>query len=95
MAVHPKGKGGIYWYDFRFAGQRHQGSTKTTSRTVALRAEEQRRRELEVGYNNVKEVRKNRVRMLEEIIADYLDGYRVRYPLTPPETASSQTMSGR
>ena len=79
MAVHPKGKGGIYWYDFRFAGQRHQGSTKTTSRTVALRAEEQRKRELEAGYNNVKEVRKNRVRMLDEIINDYLDGYRVRY----------------
>lgn len=79
MAVHPKGKGGIYWYDFRFAGQRHQGSTKTTSRTVALRAEEQRRRELEAGYNNVRQVRKNRVRMLEEIINEYLEGYRVRY----------------
>jgi integrase len=79
MAVHPKGKCGIYWYDFRFAGQRHQGSTKTTSRTVALRAEELRRRELEAGYNNVREIRKNRVRMLEEIITDYLDGYRVRY----------------
>ncbi|GGG89668.1 site-specific integrase [Silvibacterium dinghuense] len=79
MAVHPKGKSGIYWYDFRFAGQRHQGSTKTTSRTVALRAEEQRRRELEAGYNNIRQVRKNRVRILEEIINEYLEGYRVRY----------------
>jgi integrase len=79
MSVHPKGKRGIYWWDFRFAGQRHQASTKTTSRTVALRAEEQRKRELEAGYNNVKEIRKTRVRMLEEIINEYLEGYRVRY----------------
>jgi integrase len=44
-----------------------------------LRAEELRKREIEAGYNNVKEIRKNRVRMLEDIIEDYLEGYRVRY----------------
>ncbi|MGD0445856.1 MAG: hypothetical protein ABSA39_18130 [Edaphobacter sp.] len=46
---------------------------------MALRAEEQRRRELEAGYNNVRQVRKNRLRTLEEIIDEYLVGYRSRY----------------
>ena len=36
-------------------------------------------RTLEAGYNNFKEVRQNRVRILEEIIDEYLTGYRLRY----------------
>ena len=46
---------------------------------MAQKAEDERRREVEAGYNNIKEVRRNRVRSLEDIISDYLDGYRVRY----------------
>lgn len=79
MAVNPKGKRKIFHYDFTFAGQRFQGSTKTTSRTVAQRVEDQRRREIEAGYNNIREVRRNRIRSLEDIISEYLEGYRVRY----------------
>src|SRR5580698_7936969 len=74
-----RGKGKTFYYDFTFAGQRFKGSTKTSSRTVAQKAEDERRREVEAGYNNIKEVRRNRVRSLEDIISDYLDGYRVRY----------------
>jgi len=71
-----RGKRKILYYDFTFAGQRFKGSTKTSSRTVAQRAEE---REVEAGYNNVRKVRRKRVRSLEDIIYEYLEGYRVRY----------------
>jgi hypothetical protein len=40
---------------------------------------QERRREFEAGYNNVKEVRQNRIRTLAEIIVEYLIGYRLRY----------------
>jgi integrase len=46
---------------------------------VAKNAEQQRRRELESGYNNIKEVRQQRIRCLRDIIDEYLVGYRLRY----------------
>ena len=75
MATYPRGK--YWWYRFRFAGERIDEPTKSTSRTVAKEAERQHRRALEAGYNNFKEVRQNRVRILEEIIGEYLTGYRL------------------
>jgi hypothetical protein len=42
----------VWWYKFYFAGQEIRESSKSTSKTVAKNAEQQRRRELEVGYNN-------------------------------------------
>jgi len=77
MATYLRGK--FWWYRFRFAGERIDEPTKSTSRTVAKEAERQHRRTLEAGYNNFKEVRQNRVRILEEIIDEYLTGYRLRY----------------
>jgi hypothetical protein len=75
MATYQRGK--YWWYRFRFAGERIEEPTKSTSRTVAKEAERQHRRALEAGYNNFKEVRQNRVRILEEIIDEYLTGYRL------------------
>jgi len=77
MATYLRGK--YWWYRFRFAGERIDEPTKSTSRTVAKEAERQHRKTLEAGYNNFKEVRQNRVRILEEIIDEYLTGYRLRY----------------
>jgi integrase len=77
MATYQRGK--YWWYRFRFAGERIDEPTKSTSRTVAKEAERQHRRALEAGYNNFKEIRQNRVRLLEEIIDEYLTGYRLRY----------------
>ncbi len=77
MATYLRGK--FWWYRFRFAGERIDEPTKSSSRTVAKEAERQHRRTLEAGYNNFKEVRQNRVRILEEIIDEYLTGYRLRY----------------
>jgi len=77
MATYQRGK--YWWYRFRFAGERVDEPTKSTSRTVAKDAERQHRKTLEAGYNNFKEVRQNRIRILEEIIDEYLTGYRLRY----------------
>ena len=77
MATYQRGK--YWWYRFRFAGEPIDEPTKSTSRTVAKDAERQHRKTLEAGYNNFEEVRQNRVRILEEIIDEYLTGYRLRY----------------
>jgi len=77
MALFPRGR--IWWYQFSFAGQLIRESSRSTSKTIAKSAEQERRRELEAGYNNVKQVRQNRIRTLAEIIDDYLVGYRLRY----------------
>ena len=49
MAIFPRGK--IWWYKFYFAGPLIRESSKSTSKTVAKNAENQRRRELEQGFN--------------------------------------------
>jgi hypothetical protein len=86
MATYQRGK--FWWYRFRFAGERIDEPTKTTSRTVAKEAERQHRRSLEDGFNNFKEVRQNRIRVLEDIIDEYLTGYRLRLRI-PRETAAA------
>jgi site-specific recombinase XerD len=75
----PFKRGGVWWYKFYFAGQLIRESSKSTSKTVAKEAEKERRRELEAGYNSIKDVRQQRVRSLEDIIDEYLVGYRLRY----------------
>src|SRR6202789_401852 len=77
MAIYQRGQ--FLRYRFRFAGKQIDESTKTTSKTTAREAERQHRRALEAGYNNFKELRENRVRGLQEIIDEYLVGYRLRY----------------
>jgi integrase len=72
-------RGEIWWYKFYFAGRLIRESSKSTSKTVAKEAEKQRRRELEAGFNNITEMRQQRIRSLREIIDEYLDGYRLRY----------------
>ncbi|MGH9403912.1 MAG: tyrosine-type recombinase/integrase [Terriglobia bacterium] len=52
MSVFPRGR--IFWYEFMFHGQRVRESTGSTSRTLAVRAERQRRHELEEGANHLK-----------------------------------------
>ena len=71
MSLFKRGK--VWWYSFVFAGQLIRESSKSTSKTVAREAERERRRELEAGYNNVKEVRQNRIRSLEDIIDSTCD----------------------
>ena len=77
MAIFPRGK--IWWYKFYFAGQQIRESSKSTSKTVAKNAENQRRRELEQGFNNVQNRRENRVRRLRDVADEYLADYRLRF----------------
>ncbi len=77
MAIFPRGK--IWWYKFYFAGQQIRESSKSTSKTVAKNAENQRRRELEQGFNNVQKRRENRVRRLRDVAEEYLADYRLRF----------------
>ncbi len=77
MAVFPRGK--IWWYKFYFAGRLIRESSKSTSKTVAKNAENQRRRELEQGFNNVQMKRENRVRQLRDVADEYLADYRLRF----------------
>ena len=46
-------RGEFWWYEFWFAGRRIRESSKSTSKTVALKAEHKRLRELEESFNNV------------------------------------------
>ena len=71
-------RGDTWWYEFIFARQRIRESAKTTSKTVAKQAEQNRRRELERGFNGVEDVRGDRVRSVKSIAGEYLEQYCVR-----------------
>lgn len=55
--IYQRGKGKTYWLRFRFAGRFVHESTHTASKTIARDAERQRRRELELSINGLKERR--------------------------------------
>lgn len=67
-----------WWYEFQFAQRRIRESAKTTSKTVAKQAEQNRRRELERGFNGVEDAREDRVRSIKEVATEYLDQYCLR-----------------
>jgi len=78
MSLFKRGK--VWWYEFWFAGRRIRESAKTGSKTVAKGAEQQRHRELEEGFNNLEDIRQDRVRTVREISDEYLASYRLRNP---------------
>lgn len=47
-------KGGTWWFRFRFGGRMVHESTRSRSKTVALQAERERRRQLEESWNGIK-----------------------------------------
>jgi integrase len=51
--IYRRGKQGIYWYRFRFAGRFVHESTRSRSKSVARTAERQRRREFEEKFNGI------------------------------------------
>jgi hypothetical protein len=56
MGVYKRGE--IWWYEFVFHGQRIRESTDSDSKTLAVKAERQRRRELEESANGVRAARR-------------------------------------
>lgn len=54
MSLFKRGKKGIWWYEFEFSGHRYRESTKTTSRSLAEKAERKRHRDLEAAGAGVR-----------------------------------------
>jgi len=72
-------RGNIWRYEFWFAGRRIQESSKSTSKTLAKQAEQNRRRELEQGINSIEDIRQQLIRPLREVSRDYLESYALRH----------------
>jgi integrase len=72
-------RGNIWWYGFRFAGRDIRESSKSTSKTIAKKAAEQRHRELVESFNGL-ESRDQRVRPLQEVSCEYLEKFKLRSP---------------
>ena len=68
-------RGGVWWYEFWFAGRRIQESSKSPSKTVAKNAEQKRRRELEEGFNNFTDTRQERIRTFSDMAEEYFTAY--------------------
>jgi integrase len=73
-------RGDTWWYEFWFAGQRIRESSKSQSKTVAKDAEKNRKRELEEGFNNIVDVRHERIRTFKDMAEDFYNGYKLRLP---------------
>ena len=78
MAIYKRG--GVYWYEFVFAGKRVRESAKTSSKTVAKEAEKDRHRELERTLAGLPiEPRENRIRSVSDVVTPYLDAYKLNH----------------
>jgi hypothetical protein len=73
-------RGEVWWYEFLFAGRRIRESSQSTSKTIAKATEQKRLRELEKGFNNVTDVRHERIRSFRDVADDFFDGYKLRLP---------------
>jgi len=73
-------RGGVWWYEFWFAGRRIRESSKSPSKTVAKNAEQKRKRELEQGFNNFADLRHERIRTFSDLAVEYFDAYKLRLP---------------
>lgn len=70
----------VWWYKFSFAGRRIRESSKSTRKTIALEAEKSRRLELERGFNNIADTRRERIRTVAELADEFLEAYKLRSP---------------
>ena len=78
MAVFPRG--GVYWYEFVFAGKRVRKSAKTKSKTIAKECEKSHRRELERSLAGLPaERREDRIKSAGDVVKSYLDHYEINH----------------
>jgi integrase len=73
-------RGGVWWYEFHFAGRHIQESSRSRSKTLAKTAQQNRRRELEQGFNNVADSRRERIRTFAALADEFFDSYKLRLP---------------
>jgi len=76
MGVFKRGR--FWWYRFKFEKRLIQQSCKTTNKQLALRAEEEHKRELRDGLIGV-DSRKLRGQSLHVLAQDYLEAYRLEH----------------
>ena len=70
----------VWWYNFSFAGQRIQESSKSTRKSVAKEAEKQKRLELERALAGIpSEKPETRIRTIAAALNEYESGYCVNH----------------
>jgi integrase len=70
-------RGGIWWYEFQFHGQRIRESSNSGSKNLAQRAERERRRSLEFGIAGIKQTKQP---LLFSVAArDWLETYKAHW----------------
>src|SRR4051812_17907528 len=77
----------VWWYDFRYRGQRHRGSTGTKDQRLAERIEREKRRTLEESLNGVKQLQKPR--RLQEVYDELIAKKRAHWTQKTFDTAAS------
>ena len=78
-------------YEFFYQGKRFQGSTGSTSKTVAKEYEKRRKAELERAAAGLPtEQKANRIRRVSEVVKAYLDGYRLTHRPSSIDFASTR-----
>src|SRR5690242_2029721 len=71
-------RGGVWWYEFIFAGRRIRESAKTSRKTIAIEAERNRRLELEKTLAGIPaEKRENRINSVGAVIKAYGTRYEL------------------
>jgi integrase len=71
----------VWWYEFNFAGRRVRESSKSTRKTIATIAEENRRKELEKAYagQGASEPPAQRLRTVKSALAAYQKTYPINH----------------
>jgi integrase len=71
----------VWWYEFNFAGRRVRESSKSTRKTIATLAEENRRKELQRAYagQGASEAPAQRVRTVRNALAAYQKTYPINH----------------
>src|SRR5215831_10688262 len=70
----------FYICEFVYQGKRFQESTGSTSKTVAKEYEKNRKKELERAAAGLPtEQKANRIRTVNDVVAPYLQGYRLSH----------------
>jgi integrase len=71
----------IWWYEFNFAGRRVRESSKSTRKTIATQAEENRRKELQRAYagQGAAEPPAQRIRTVKNALAAYQKTYPINH----------------
>jgi integrase len=73
-------RGGVWWYEFIYAGERIRQSAKTPKKTIAIEAEKDHRRRLERAIAGMhSEAPQQRIRTVGAVLKDYGSQYGINH----------------